>query len=483
MSSQSKKSSIQNKLMRVIMLVSGIVVLMTCAAFFLYEYYSFRESTLQKTKTLGEIISNNSTAALAFENKEEAEEILSALKAEPHITEAGIYDINGKLFCSYPSGYNPTKLPLKPGLNGYNFGNSSLEGFQPIVEGNKQLGTLFLKSDLKAMYKRFELYTIIVLLVLNFSFLLAFFLSRFLQKGISTPILALAETAKAISERKDYSVRATKLSDDELGSLTDAFNQMLIQIQGQTRTLNQFNQELENKVNERTMELGAAYKELESFSYSVSHDLRAPLRALNGYSKIILEDYGSELNDDVRKLLGNIQFNSQKMGTLIDDLLSFSKLGKKEITKKEIDIKEMVTKVVEETGSNYRAKIQIDSLPKVMGDYSLLYQVWINLTSNALKYSAKKDNPEITIGSTSSGSETIFFIKDNGAGFDMKYYNKLFGVFQRLHDTKDFEGTGIGLAIVNRIITKHRGRVWAEGKLEEGSTFYFALPDSAVENR
>lgn len=479
-----QKISIRNKLMRVIMLVSGIVVLMTCAAFFLYEFYSFRQSTLHKLSTYGEIISNNCTAALAFESKEDAEEILSALKAEPHIIVASIYDSKGKLFCSYPTGYNADELPKKPGLNGYRFINSSLEGFQPIIQGTRQLGTLYLKSDLKAMSSRFELYAIIVGLILCFSFLMAYLLSKFLQKGISTPILALAETAKVISEQKDYTVRATKLGDDEVGSLTDAFNQMLTQIQEQTETLNEFNQKLEQKVIERTTELESAYKELEGFSYSVSHDLRAPLRALNSYSRIIEEDYALVLDDEAKRLLGNIQANSFKMGLLIDDLLSFSKLGKKEIKKINIDVEELVKNVIQETNTTtqHHATIKIDSLTPTMADYSLLYQVWVNLISNAVKYSGKKEKPEVLIGSTANEDEITYYVKDNGAGFNMEYYNKLFGVFQRLHDSDDFEGTGIGLAIVNRIITKHGGKVWAEGKLNEGATFYFTLPNQIHQN-
>ena len=471
-----KDIPIRKKLRRMIMIVCGIVVLITCASFFVYEYFSFRQNSVQKLSTLGEIISSNSTAALAFESKEDAEEILNALRAEPNIIAASVYDANGKLFCCYPFNCNEANLPVKPGDTGYQFTSSTLEGFQPIVQGNTKLGTLFLRSDLRSMYKRFKLYGIIVAVVLCFSFLLAYLLSEFFQKGISTPILSLAETAKAISERNDYSVRAQKIRNDELGTLTDAFNLMLEQIHDQTKSLNEFNQKLEQKVEERTTELGAAYKELEAFSYSVSHDLRAPLRALNGYSKIIKEEYDDVLDDEAKRLLGNIQANSKKMGALIDDLLSFSKLGKKDIQKKTIDVDEMVNKILNEESVNYNATIKKDPLPEIKGDYSLLFQVWFNLISNALKYSVKKEKPEIVISSISSQHEITYFVKDNGAGFDMKYYDKLFGVFQRLHDSTDFEGTGIGLAIVNRIVTKHGGKVWGEGKLGEGASFYFSLP-------
>lgn len=237
--------------------------------------------------------------------------------------------------------------------------------------------------------------------------------------------------------------------------------------------IRQLNAELQMNV----MQLESTNKELESFSYSISHDLRAPLRALNGYSRMIEEDYASVLDDEAKRLLGNIQYNAQRMGTLIDDLLAFSRLGRKELQKTKINTEELVKNILEELSNpaEYNAVIKINSLPPVDADHTLLRQVWINLISNAIKYSSKKEKPEIQIGSTETENEIIFFVKDNGAGFNMNYADNLFGVFQRLHDSTEFEGTGIGLAIVKRIITKHGGRVWAEGKVNEGAVFYFSL--------
>ena len=238
--------------------------------------------------------------------------------------------------------------------------------------------------------------------------------------------------------------------------------------------IRQLNTELQMNL----MQLETTNKELESFSYSISHDLRAPLRALNGYSRMIEEDYASVLDDEAKRLLGNIQYNAQKMGTLIDDLLAFSRLGRKEVQKSKINTAKLVKNVLKEIGilAEYNAVIKINSLPPADADYTLLHQVWINLISNAIKYSSKKEKPEVQIGSTETENEIIFFVKDNGAGFDMKYADKLFGIFQRLHNPTEFEGTGIGLAIVQRIITKHGGRIWAEAKINIGATFYFTLP-------
>lgn len=238
--------------------------------------------------------------------------------------------------------------------------------------------------------------------------------------------------------------------------------------------IKQLNDELQRNL----VQLEVTNKELESFSYSVSHDLRAPVRSLNGYSKILQEDYNDKLDDEGRRLLQIIQNNADRMGQLIDDLLSFSKLGKKEIVKTEVHSEKMVDHILAELATNipHKATVVREQLVNTRADYALLTQVWINLLSNAIKYSSKKAAPRIEIGSYQTDDQTIFFVRDNGAGFSMDYAHKLFGVFQRLHKASDFEGTGVGLAIVQRIIIKHGGRVWAEGKENEGATFYFSLP-------
>ena len=223
--------------MTILLLTSGAVLLLTCTSFFAYEFLTFRQTALRQLATQGEIVAANSTAALAFENDDDAKEILSALKAERHIVAASLYDEAGRLFSKYPADIPDSSLPATPERDGYRLEHSHLAGFQPVVQGAKRLGTLYLKSDMGAMYERFRLYGLIALLVIVSSFLLAYMLSRMLQDQISHPILALAETAKAISARRDYSVRATKLGNDELGLLTDAFNQMLTQIHEQDHAL------------------------------------------------------------------------------------------------------------------------------------------------------------------------------------------------------------------------------------------------------
>lgn len=240
----------------------------------------------------------------------------------------------------------------------------------------------------------------------------------------------------------------------------------------------QLNEGLEKKVAERTEQLINVNKELESFSYSVSHDLRAPLRAINGYANMIVEDYNKVLDEEGKRLLEVVQYNAKKMGTLIDDLLAFSRLGKKEIEKTTIDMEELVEGTLSELSKTAEkfAEIKKGKLSPVKADYSLINQVFMNLISNGVKYSSKKEKPVVEINSSVKDNEVIYSVSDNGVGFDMKYSHKLFGVFQRLHSADEFEGTGVGLAIVQRIVNKHGGKVWADAQLGKGATFYFSLP-------
>lgn len=216
-------------------------------------------------------------------------------------------------------------------------------------------------------------------------------------------------------------------------------------------------------------------KELESFSYSVSHDLRAPLRAIDGFSKIIMEDHSHKMDEEGMRLLNVIITNSKKMGTLIDDLLTFSRVSRKTTDFKPINMKSIVQEIIEEQAINPDI-VHIYDLPQIKGEATQIKQVYSNLLANAVKFSQKEPTPRVEIGCDEKDKECIFYVKDNGVGFDMQYYSKLFGVFQRLHSNDEFKGTGVGLSIVEKVISKHKGRVWAESEVGSGATFYFSIP-------
>ena len=484
---------IQQKLTAMLVLISGLVLLLTSVAFAGYQYWSLRQATRDALAVRGRIIAANSTASLAFANDADAREILSALRADPHIVAAVLYDKGGHVFAAYPANESGDVVPAAPGPDGYRFERGRLIGFQPVEEtGSQRLGTLYLASDLGAIYETFRLSGIIGLAVLAIALLAAYFLSRVFQGAISEPILALAETAKAVSTRQDYSVRAPKLGADELGALTDAFNQMLGRIADQKDELQRYASDLERRVEERTHELQernealrrnaaellAANTELDAFAYSVSHDLRAPLRSIDGFSQILLEDYATQLDEAGRESLHRVRAASQRMGTLIDDLLKLARVTRAEIRTEDVDLSGLARDIAAELQrATPERQVEFAIAPglKARGDARLLRVVLDNLLRNSWKYTGKQPAPRVEFRSAEANGDKAFMVRDNGAGFDMKYADKLFGVFQRLHSAADFEGTGIGLATVRRIINRHGGRIWAEGAVDQGATFYFTL--------
>ncbi|MCE0499622.1 MAG: ATP-binding protein [Methylacidiphilales bacterium] len=489
---------IRKKLTLVILYTSAVALLLLCSVLGAFQYFNFHHMMARDTIVLADILAKNTQAALTFQDENAAQQTLSSLQAKPSVLAAGLYDENGNRFAEYVRDNAAVDLPDRPSADGSFFESDKLVVFRPVLLNGKRIGTIYLQTSLQELYDHLKLFTGLSAVVFVGSVFVAFILASWLQRPISQPILNLAETARRIAENKDYAVRVEAKGRDETGLMTNAFNQLLVSIEeGQKalRTANdslqkevaerkdaqekvhQINTELEARVAERTVQLETSNKELEAFSYSVSHDLRAPLRAMDGFSQAVLEDFGEQLPPEGLRYLRNIRQGAQRMGTLIDDLLSFSRLGRLPIDKHTVDNDSLVHDVLNDLSSEREGRqidIRIGHLPSCQGDSALLKQVWTNLLSNAIKYTRHRNPAVIEIGCKVE-QESVYFVRDNGAGFDMRYANKLFGVFQRLHPTDQFEGTGVGLAFVQRIVQRHGGRIWAEAEVDKGACFYFTL--------
>ncbi|HSU53541.1 MAG TPA: PAS domain S-box protein [Candidatus Dormibacteraeota bacterium] len=841
------------KVVAVNMLTTLSALLLAALAFVVYDFYAYRQTLIQSLSTSASLIANNSTAALMFEDEETARQILSALRAEQHVQSAALYDTRGNLFVRYPVDSNPGDFPVTVDQAGYKLQDGHLLMFRPVIEGTKRAGMLYLRYDLSPLYARPRVYGGVLVLVLLGSLIAAFLISGGLQQRITGPIMALAGSARLVSEKGDYSVRTKKFSNDELGRLTDAFNLMLTRIQEQTLALREseeqrrlaleasrvgiwnwnpdtnrvvwdeqtraiygiqkpevsgsfdeflgfihpedrptvrnlmstalrersefnadfrvvwpdgsvhdllsrgkafyddkgipvrfsgissdvterrkaeesrsflaavvtssddaiigknmegrivswnagaermfgysaaemlgqsvqmllspdrpeeenkilasartgqishfetvrlrkggqpihvaltispiravdgriigvsttgrditeriraqhaleehaavlheqaqmldlanvmardledrvilwnsgmqkmygwtkeealgkvshrllksllpepldkiretlfekgrwegeighvrkdgqpllvsslwilhhdpqgkpaaileinnditerknaeeqvlrLNAELERRVTDRTAQLTAANQELEAFTYSVAHDLRAPLRHIDAFARILDEDYGGQLPQEAKKYLENIRLGSRNMSRLVDDLLNLARVGRQELRQNPTPLNQIVNDVLSDLKSDTEGRHiewRIAQLPTVRCDPGLMKLVFANLMSNAVKYTRPRDPAVIEIGADRENGDPALFVRDNGVGFSMKYADKLFGVFQRLHRSEEFEGTGVGLATVDRIIRKHGGNVWAEAELNKGATFYFTL--------
>jgi signal transduction histidine kinase len=459
------------KLMAVILLTSGAVLLLTCGTFFVYELVTFRQSMVQSLSTLARAIATNSTAALAFENADDAAQVLEAVRADPHVVAAALYDRGGERFASY---INPAAdrvaLPMHPDSDGYRFGRTSLALHEPVVIGSRRLGTLYLQSDLGAMYQRFMLYGAMVVGVIAAASLVAFMLATRLQRYITQPVLALAHTAKTVSEAQDYSVRAQRFDDDELGQLTDAFNAMLAQVQQRDQALRAQGDELRR-----------SNADLEQYAYIASHDLQEPLRMVANYTDLLAERYRGRLDDRAEKYIHYVTDGAKRMQRLVSDLLAYSRVGSKTSRMQPVRMETVLQTVLDsldpsirETGATVEA---VGPLPTVMADEVQLVQLLQNLIGNAIKFRSPRA-PRVLIDAVLRDDRWQFSVQDNGIGIDLRYAERIFQMFQRLHERGLHEGSGIGLAIAKRIVERHGGRIWLESEVGVGTTFFFTLESS-----
>jgi signal transduction histidine kinase len=476
-------SSIAKKLISLNMLASGAALVMACIAFVGYDLITFRQAMVHNLSIQAQVAGSNSVSPLLFNDSQAAENTLSALKAAPNIVSAAIYTVDGRPFAGYSreGGTTIIELPSIPSgqVEAHWFKDGHLAVVRRIVFQGAPTGSVYIRSDLREISRRLTRFAGIAALVLLASLIAAFLVASIFQRAVADPIVHLAEVSRIVSGDKNYAKRATPTGKgDEPDILIRAFNEMLAKIQEREEALRRAHDELEQRVEERTAQLAAANKELEAFSYSVSHDLRAPLRSIDGFSLALLEDYADRLDDEGKNHLQRIRAATQRMGMLIDDLLNLSRMTRAEIRKEIVNVSTLAHSIVaslREAQPERQVDFRIEDHVEASADPHLLRVVLENLLGNATKFTSKRASARVEFGKTHQNGSSAYFVRDNGAGFDPAYASRLFGAFQRLHGTAEFPGTGIGLATVQRIIHRHGGKIWAEGALEKGATFYFTL--------
>jgi PAS domain S-box-containing protein len=596
------QASIKKRVRAVILFASIVVLLATAAAFVTYDIITFRARLVRNLSTLAAVIADNSAAPLAFDNPQVAAEILAAVRAEPDIEMAALYDRDGKLFALYPATSQTDLPPLRLGARGHEFVDGGLVLFEPVLQEGKAIGTIYLRSSLRGLYEQFWRYLTIVAAVLLGAFAAAYALSTLLQRRISNPILALNDTAQTVSRQGDYSVRAVKETDDEIGTLTDSFNRMLDVIQtnqhdlteqarlldlsadaiivrdmqdvivywnhgaeeiygwsqaearGKTKAellrteFSQPRQEIAAKllrdgrwsgdltqtrrdgtrihistqwsletdaqgrparvlttdtditarkqaeelmrseatrldalVRQRTAKLQETVGELEAFSYSVSHDMRAPLRAMQGYAKALLEDYRERLDAQAVEYLNRIARAANRLDVLVQDVLAYSRVAKDEIALHRVDVNRLIEDILM-THPEFqppRSRIIVNKpLLPVLGHEAYLTQCVTNLLGNAIKFVPEGVLPEVRVRSERVGGKVRLWFEDNGIGIDPAHHERIFQIFGQVYPEKKYGGTGIGLAIVRKAVQRMNGEVGLESGMDKGSRFWLILGEA-----
>jgi PAS domain S-box-containing protein len=593
------QASITSRVRAVILLASVVVLLVTATAFVSYEVVSFRERLVRDLSTLAAVIADNSAAPLAFENREIAEEILSALRAEPDIEVAALFDLDGQLFASYPVDAAARIPTVRQGPRRHAFTEAGLVLYEPVTQDAKPIGSLYLRSSLRGLYQQLWRYGAIAGIVLVGALAAAYALSTLLQRRISEPILVLNEAAQTVTHQGDYSVRATKLTEDELGTLTDSFNQMLAEIQNNQRDLSEqarlldlstdaiivrdmddvivywnrgaeeiygwsaadavgkiksellstefpeprdkifaallrdgrwrgdlvqmsrdgtrlnvstrwslvtdaagsparvlttdtditariLAQELMHSeakrldalVQQRTARLQETVGELEAFSYSVSHDMRAPLRAMQGYARALLEDYSDRLDADATRYLERISRAANRLDILVQDVLAYSRVAKDEIALHAVDLQGLIDDILmtHPEFQEPQSRITLEKpLHPVLGHEAYLTQCITNLLGNAIKFVPEGTVPEIRVRSEQLDGKVRVWFEDNGIGIDPAHHDRIFQIFGQVYPERKYGGTGIGLAIVRKAAQRMNGDVGVESGIDKGSRFWLIL--------
>lgn len=464
------------------MVVSGVALLLACAGFFAYDQITFRDNLVRTLSAQAQIIGANSISSILFNDPQAASSTLQGLQGSRNIASAGIFTSDGRLFAQYSRqpGENIVTLPQPaPGeAEGHWFRTNHLVLVRRIMSGGRSIGYVYLRADLRELDERLRRYSLIAVAVLLVSLLAATLVSSAFRKSVAQPIMQLAETAKRVSRDKDYTVRVTPMTqgNDEVAVLVNSFNDML-------QELHKSHDELEQRVTERTRELVAANRELEAFSYSVSHDLRGPLDAINGLSYLLLSQYKERLDDQTLDLIENIRLSGKRMAELIEALLNLSRVSRSAMRPERVDLSEIARSTIQElrrSAPERKVEFIAPAKVEVHGDAQLLRVLMENLLRNAWKYTSHHDSARIEFGLSQEEGQTIYFVKDDGSGFNPDSADRLFQPFQRLHSKSQFPGNGVGLATARRVVHRHGGEIWAQGAVEKGAILYFKLASPSV---
>lgn len=530
---------IRSKLILITVLSCMIALLLASAIIITYDNYVYRAQKAREVAAQAGILAEGMVAALEFEDYKSAQDYLNPLAANPEISAAGVYRSDGRLFADYSRSGSKPPLPVAEPA-GQRFEENSFAIFWPVKHEQHLIGSVYLRADVEPLSVRVTRYGGIFLLAMIVSLLLTLPIAMRLHYAIANPVyarslleasidpmVAISPDGK-ITDVNEATIKITGKERDDLigtdfsnyftepekarasyqqvfaegfvtdypltirnraGKLTDVLYNASVYKNEHGQVLGVFaaardvtaQKKAEQEIRQRTSELQAANQELEAFSYSVSHDLRAPLRSIDGFSQALSEDYADLLDNQGKDYLNRVRAATQRMGRLIDDMLALSRVTRTEMQHERIDLSKMAADVLSELQKNdsgRKVEWRIGSGLFAWGDARLLNMALVNLLDNAWKYTARQPEPRIEFDALRNAAGTTeFFVRDNGTGFDMAYAGKLFGVFQRLHTATEFPGTGVGLAIVQRIIHRHGGKIRGEGIPGQGATFYFTLPD------
>ena len=532
------ETRIRNKLALIIILTSTIALLLASAVIITYDNYAYRAQKAKEVAAQAEILGAGMVAALEFEDHKSAQANLNPLATNPEISVAAVYTSSGLLFADYTRpGSKPP--PYFAPHQGQQFEENNFLISWPVEHGQREVGSVYLEAQIEPLAVRITRYGGIFLVAMMVSLIITLPLGMRLHYAIANPVYARSlleasldpmvaiSAAGKITDVNQATINITGLHRAELigkefsdlfteqekarasyeqvfaqgsitdypltirhldGRLTDVLYNASVYKGEHGNVLGVFaaardvtsQKKAAEEIRQRTTELQAANRELEAFSYSVSHDLRAPLRSIDGFSQVVIEDYGDKLDDQGKEYLNRVRAATQRMGRLIDDMLALSRVTRSDMQRELVDLGKMASEIFAELQKNEperQVEWRLGNELFVWGDMRLLRMVLFNLLGNAWKYTAHQPQPRIEFDVQRQADGSMeFFVKDNGAGFDMAYADKLFGAFQRLHTAAEFPGTGVGLAIVQRVIHRHGGQVRGMGIPNQGATFYFTLP-------